>query len=82
MTRATLGHSGRPLKAGAGTVTIDTLVTLAALIRVLAPLAGHEYLDALMVAGIAWCAAFALFVALYLRPLVTARREESRVMPV
>ncbi len=82
MTRATLGHSGRPLKAGAGTVTIYTLVTLAALIRVLAPLAGHEYLDALMVAGIAWCAAFALFVALYLRPLVTARREESRVMPV
>lgn len=81
MTRATLGHTGRPLKAGAGTVLIYALVTLAAAVRVLAPLAGDEYLDALTIAGIAWCAAFALFVALYLRPLVTARREEGRVMP-
>lgn len=81
MTRATLGHTGRPLKAGRGTVAIYSLVTLAAAIRVLAPLAGDRYLDALAVAGGAWCAAFALFVALYFRPLVTARREEGRVMP-
>lgn len=81
MTRATLGHTGRPLKAGGGTVAIYGLVTLAAAIRVLAPLAGDRYLDALAVAGGAWCAAFALFVALYCRPLVTARREEGRVMP-
>jgi uncharacterized protein involved in response to NO len=82
MTRATLGHTGRPLKAGTGTVAIYTLVTLAALIRVLAPLAGDYYLEALTVAGIAWCAAFALFVVVYLPALITARRGENRVMPV
>jgi uncharacterized protein involved in response to NO len=73
MTRATLGHTGRPLVAGAGTTTIYALVTAAALCRLLAPFAGAQYLPALCVAGFAWSAAFGLFVMLYLRPLALPR---------
>jgi uncharacterized protein involved in response to NO len=73
MTRATLGHTGRPLVAGAGTTTIYGLVTVAALCRLLAPFAGAQYIPALSVAGFAWSAAFGLFVMLYLRPLALPR---------
>ena len=70
---ATLGHTGRPLVAGAGTTTIYGLVTVAALCRLLAPFAGAQYIPALTVAGFAWSAAFGLFVMLYLRPLALPR---------
>jgi NnrS protein len=43
MTRASLGHTGRPLVAGRGTNNIYVLVTLAALLRLLAPLGGPHY---------------------------------------
>jgi uncharacterized protein involved in response to NO len=69
MTRATLGHTGRALHAGHGTTTIYALVTLAAVARLLAPLAGSDYLTAVWASGAAWCAAFALFAVLYVRPL-------------
>ncbi len=65
MTRATLGHSGRPLTAGVGTTMIYILVTLAAVFRLSAPLAGARYLLVLALAGAAWSAAFALFAGLY-----------------
>src|SRR6185312_278405 len=47
MTRASLGHTGRPLTAGPGTNTIYLLITLAAVSRVLAPLAGDAMLSVL-----------------------------------
>jgi uncharacterized protein involved in response to NO len=65
MTRASLGHTGRALIAGPGTVAIYALVTFAALMRLLAPLGGSEYLVLLCLAGVAWSAAFGLFVVLY-----------------
>uniref|UniRef100_A0A8J4HA23 Short-chain dehydrogenase n=1 Tax=Acidicaldus sp. TaxID=1872105 RepID=A0A8J4HA23_9PROT len=80
MTRATLGHSGRPLTAGAGTTGIYTLVTLAALIRLSAPLAGAQYLLALALAGAAWSAAFALFAVLY-GPLFIRPRARGSAVP-
>ena len=64
MTRASLGHSGRPLAAGAGTVAIYTLVSLAALLRLAAPLTG-EVAEVIAFAGLAWTGAFALFAILY-----------------
>jgi uncharacterized protein involved in response to NO len=73
MTRATLGHTGRPLVAGPGTTTIYGFVTVAALCRLLAPFAGAQYMTALSVAGFAWSAAFGLFAVLYLRPLALPR---------
>jgi uncharacterized protein involved in response to NO len=73
MTRATLGHTGRPLIAGPGTTTIYVLVTTAALCRLAAPFVGSHYLLMLSIAGSAWSAAFGLFALLYLRPFVQPR---------
>ena len=74
MTRATLGHSGRKLAAGPGTTMIYLLVTLAAVLRLLAPFGGAQYVLMLSLAGIAWSGAFGLFALLYLRPLAWPRR--------
>ena len=65
MTRASLGHSGRALTAGPGTVAIYALVTIAAALRVAAPLAGSQVLTMTSLAGLAWTAAFGLFAVLY-----------------
>ena len=65
MTRASLGHSGRALTAGPGTVLIYGLVSLAALLRIAVPLAGSQMAIVISLAGVAWMAAFALFAALY-----------------
>jgi uncharacterized protein involved in response to NO len=65
MTRASLGHTGQPLHAGAGTSTIYVLVTLAAVLRVAAPLGGPSVALLTSLAGVAWTAAFALFALLY-----------------
>jgi len=65
MTRASLGHTGRALTAGPGTVAIYALVTLGALLRLIAPLGGSEYLVLLGLAGAAWTGAFGLFAILY-----------------
>jgi uncharacterized protein involved in response to NO len=65
MTRASLGHSGRPLAADKGTTAIYVLVTLAALLRLAVPLAGQLAMPLTWAAGAAWSAAFGLFVILY-----------------
>lgn len=74
MTRATLGHTGRPLRASRGTTAIYVLATVAALLRLFAPFAQAEYLPALWLAGLAWSAAFGLFVLLYLPALALPRK--------
>jgi uncharacterized protein involved in response to NO len=73
MTRASLGHSGQPLHAGPGTLAIYALVTLAAVLRVAAPLAGAQVALVTSLAGLAWTAAFALFALLYGPLLVRPR---------
>lgn len=65
MTRATLGHTGRSLRAGPGTVAIYALVTLAAVLRLLAPLAGEQMIFLTWIAGAAWVGAFGLFAFVY-----------------
>jgi uncharacterized protein involved in response to NO len=70
MTRASLGHGGRPLTAGAGTAAVYLLVTLAAALRFGAPLAGGYVGLAIEAAGLAWTSAFILFVLLYAPLLV------------
>src|SRR6185437_15544783 len=44
MTRVSKGHTGRSLTAGRGTVAIYGMVSVAALLRLLAPLGGSQYL--------------------------------------
>ena len=75
MTRASLGHSGRALVAGPGTVLVYALVSLAALMRIAAPLAGDRVALLTSLAGVAWTAAFGLFAALY-APILVKRKHE------
>jgi uncharacterized protein involved in response to NO len=72
MTRATLGHTGRPLTADAVTRVIYALVTSAAVLRIASP-----YFGALVVslAGLAWSAAFATFALHYGRFLLGPQRS-------
>ncbi|UNK79472.1 NnrS family protein [Sphingopyxis granuli] len=78
MTRATRGHTGRPLEADRLTVGIYILVHLGALLRVAAPLLPIDYMLAIRIAGGLWSAAFLLFVLAYVpmavRPPPGARR--------
>ena len=73
MTRASLGHTGRTLVAGPGTVAIYVCITLAAVLRVAAPLTPSPVI-ATSLAGVAWTAAFALFVLIY-GPLLTRKKQ-------
>jgi uncharacterized protein involved in response to NO len=63
MTRASLGHTGQPLKASIGTQAIYLFALCAALLRIIAGLVGSMLL--MEFAGAAWVAAFGGFVLLY-----------------
>ncbi len=78
MTRATRGHTGRPLEADRATVIIYILVHLGALVRVAAPLLPLDYMAALWLAGGLWGAAFLLFAAVY-GPMALRRPIEAGV---
>lgn len=71
MTRATLGHTGRPLRAGPLTQTIYVAIVLAALARIAAAFAGSAAL--LELAAITWISGFVLFALLY-GPLLAAQK--------
>jgi len=63
MTRAILGHTGRGLHAGPGTVAIYVLVTIAMVMRV-----GYAFapsIDLIWLSAGFWTAAFGLFVWIY-----------------
>jgi uncharacterized protein involved in response to NO len=62
MTRASLGHTGRALTADRATLALYALVTLAALARLASPLAGPHAALVASLSGLAWSAAFAIFV--------------------
>jgi len=70
MTRATLGHTGRPLAADGATVAIYALVTLAVLLRLVSPFAGVHAVLIASLSGVAWSAAFATFALHYGRFLI------------
>lgn len=65
MTRASLGHTGRELRADAATAAIYALVTLGALLRVTAPLGLLDHALAMKVAALAWGGALLLFLVAY-----------------
>ena len=65
MTRASLGHTGRALRANTATVAIYALVTLGAVLRISAPLQPTDYQVAVELAGLAWGAALSLFLIAY-----------------
>ncbi|MFA8443461.1 NnrS family protein [Yoonia sp.] len=65
MTRATLGHTGHSLKAGAGTIAIYTCVLSATVLRGVAGLWPGYAQELYWAAGLSWFVAFAGFAALY-----------------
>jgi len=75
MTRATRGHTGRPLTASGWTVASYLCLFGAALARPAADLAGSALL--LESAGGLWIAAFLLFLGEY-GPMLLFERQRSR----
>jgi uncharacterized protein involved in response to NO len=76
MTRASLGHTGRQVRADNWISAIYVLVSLGALLRVTAPFGGDLYLPALVSGGIAWSAAFIVFALKY-APILWGRRASA-----
>ena len=75
MSRAALGHTGRPMKAHAPTVGAYVLISAAAVLRVAAALIPTAYMDLLIASGIAWTVGFALFLWIYAPMLVMPRPD-------
>jgi len=78
MTRASLGHTGRPLSASRLIGGAYILLSLAAVMRVFAPpLAPGAYQWSVMVAGTLWICAFAVFIVVY-TPILLRSRIDGR----
>lgn len=81
MTRASLGHTGRKLLAPPLIVWSYWLMTLAAALRVFAPIIFESPAAtgiALTIAALAWIAAFGLFVVVY-TPILTTPRVRNKL---
>lgn len=79
MTRASLGHTGRPIIAPRAIVWAYVLVFLSAGIRVACPLFAPQHSAlVLCAAASAWIASFALFAIVY-TPLLTTPRVPMKV---
>jgi uncharacterized protein involved in response to NO len=78
ITRTALGHTGRRLVAGSADVACYCLVIVAAAVRVLGPwLAGSLSTWWIDIAGLLWCAAFALYARQYW-PYLTRPRADGK----
>lgn len=78
MTRATRGHTGHDLTAGPMTVALYVLITLAAAIRILAPVLPISYIAAIHTAALAWIGAFVLFIIAY-GPMLALPRADGKL---
>ena len=77
MTRATLGHTGRELKASTATIVIYIMVNAGALLRVGASLGLAPYLAGMEISAILWGGAFLLFIIAY-GPILLGPRVDGR----
>lgn len=76
MSRAALGHTGRPLVVNRPIALAYGLTALAALVRALGPVVAPErYFSVMFVSGGLWIIVFAIFIAVY-APIVTAPRAD------
>jgi uncharacterized protein involved in response to NO len=78
MTRTARGHTARPLRAGAAETAAYALVQLAAVARVLVPLAfPGAYLAATLASALFWFGAFATFTVAYV-PILSRPRLDGQ----
>ncbi|HLZ98487.1 MAG TPA: NnrS family protein [Steroidobacteraceae bacterium] len=77
MTRASLGHTGRPLTVHGLTTLAYVLLTAAAAARVFGLSFGMSYPTVITVAAILWTAAFALFIGVY-APILWGPRADGK----
>ena len=75
MTRASRGHTGRAIEADPATLAVYVMVSVGALLRVLAPLLPGFYMELLVAGGTLWSSAFALFAVRYGPMLLRARLD-------
>ena len=76
VTRTARGHTGRPLAVGRWEVAAYALVIVAALLRVALPLLPAAlWAPALILAAVAWAAAFGLYLMVYTPWLLTTRLD-------
>lgn len=76
MTRASLGHTGRPLVVDPVIALAYALLTAAALVRVFGlAVLRIAYTDVILVAAFLWTAAFVLFIWIYAPMLLTPRAD-------
>jgi uncharacterized protein involved in response to NO len=73
MSRATRGHTGRPLTAGSPTTAIYLAINLAAASRVAAPFLPTAHVILLSLSAALWTAAFVGFALVYWRMLTQPR---------
>ena len=78
MTRTSRGHTARPLKVGSWEVAAYVLVHAAAVVRVIFPLvAPGAYAAFVELSAALWCAAFAIFTAVYY-PILSRPRLDGQ----
>lgn len=78
MTRASLGHTGRPLRAHSITTLAYILLTVATVIRVFGLLVpGVSYPTVIAFAALFWTASFVLFVGFY-SPILLGPRVDGK----
>src|SRR3546814_10562709 len=78
MSRAILGHTGRPLIAARPTVAAYALLIMAGILRVAVPaLPGGLFHGVVGAAGLLWVGAFLLFLWVY-APILTRPRADGR----
>ncbi|MGZ5576735.1 MAG: NnrS family protein [Methylobacter sp.] len=78
MARVSLGHTGRALKASNAIAIAFVLINVAALFRVLLPIAmPHWYENLLYLSTLSWLSAFSLFIFVY-APILTSARVDGQ----
>ncbi|OAN44710.1 hypothetical protein A6A04_07755 [Paramagnetospirillum marisnigri] len=77
MSRAALGHSGRPLQLAPATVGAYILISVGTLLRVLAPVVGGAVAELTWAGGLAWTAGWLVYAVVYF-PVTTQPRADGR----
>ncbi len=77
MTRASLGHTGRPIQATRGVAFAYGVLTLGVALRLAAAFSPQYYLTFVIAAGACWTLSFLLFIAVY-GPILLMPRLDGR----